>query len=186
VAKQDWLRAQAFIDIFDSGGAAGAGAPEIVVVVDTTSADARGRPVVDWGMLVEIPWQVLMRWLGFADVNTVLVRNGVVLHAAGRLDLGRSTRLANRSQRRALRATYPTCAIPGCDVRFSYCQIHHVHWWDHGGLTDLDNLIPVCSRHHHAVHDDGWHLSLSRSRILTVSLPDGTVMSTGPPRRQAA
>jgi hypothetical protein len=100
--------------------------------------------------------------------------------------LGRTTRLANRAQRRALRALYPTCAITGCPVRFAACKIHHVTSWEDGGLTDLVNLLPLCATHHHAVHDLGWHLTLATDRTLTIDFPDGTTTRTGPPRRHAA
>jgi hypothetical protein len=46
------------------------------------------------------------------------------------VDLGRSQRLANRAQRRALRSMYRTCGFPGCDVSFDRCEIHHVYWWE--------------------------------------------------------
>ena len=121
-----------------------------------------------------------------ADVHTVIVRNGVVLHAPGELNLGRTTRLANRAQRRALRAIYATCAIPGCSVRFDHCKIHHVKWWEHGGLTDVANLLPVCSKHHHCIHDGGWEVHLARDRTLTITQPDNSTMTTGPPKRRAA
>jgi hypothetical protein len=121
-----------------------------------------------------------------ADVHAVVVRNGVVLHAPGQLDLGRTTRLANRAQRRALRALYATCAVPGCASRFDTCTIHHIHWWRNGGPTDLHNLLPICSRHHHLVHEGGWQLHLGHDRALTVTMNDGTVMTTGPPNRTAA
>ena len=119
-------------------------------------------------------------------VHTVIVRNGVVLHAPGELDLGRTTRLANRAQRRALRAMYSGCAIPGCSVRFDRCKIHHVVWWRHGGRTDLDNLLPVCTQHHTKIHDGGWEVRLGPGRELEIRFPDGTVRNTGPPRRRAA
>ncbi len=57
-------------------------------------------------------------------------------------------------------------------------------WWRHGGRTDLDNLLPLCTRHHHEVHDGGWDLSLGDDRRLTVRCPDGTVRITGPPSRR--
>ena len=67
----------------------------------------------------------------------------VVLNGAGAtLDLGREQRLANRAQRRALRAMYRTCGHPGCTVRFADCEIHHVIDWDPHGPTDLANLLP--------------------------------------------
>ena len=74
--------------------------------------------------------------------------------------------------------------MPGCTVRFDLCKIHHILWWRHGGATDLRNLLPLCIRHHHDVHDNGWQLQLTRDRALTVTLPDGTVLATGPPRRR--
>jgi hypothetical protein len=52
-----------------------------------------------------------------------------------------------------------------------------------GGLTDLVNLLPVCVQHHHKVHDCGWNITLDGQRQLAVTLPDGTVMATGPPSR---
>ena len=124
--------------------------------------------------------------VGDGDMHAVVVRNGVVIHAPGELDLGRSTRLANRAQRRALRALYSTCAIPGCSVRYSRCKLHHIIWWRNGGRTDLENLLPVCARHHTNIHDAGWHVSLGTNRELTIRFPDGTIHNTGPPNRQAA
>ena len=149
------------------------------------AADRR-EPVVDWGLPVEVPHRVLAELFGEADVRTVVVRNGVVLHAPGELNLGRSTRLAGKAQRRALRALYATCAIPGCAVRFDRCRIHHVRWWRHGGRTDLENLLPVCVHHHAKVHDAGWVVVLGPDRALEVRYPDGMVHNTGPPSRRAA
>jgi hypothetical protein len=129
---------------------------------------------------------VLEELFGVVDPCAVVVRNGVVLHAPGQLDLGRSTRLANRAQRRALRGLYASCAIPGCAVGYGHCKLHHVVWWERGGATDLRNLLPLCERHHHAVHEGGWRLQLGRNRELRIMLPDGQVMATGPPTRAAA
>lgn len=76
------------------------------------------------------------------------------------LDVGRSRRLATAGQRRALEAVHDTCAVPGCDRPFHHCQIHHIHYWETGGVTDLANMVPLCSRHHHDVHEGGWKLDL--------------------------
>jgi hypothetical protein len=40
------------------------------------------------------------------------------------------------------------------------CHAHHVAEWvaDHG-TTDLDNLVLLCSRHHHVVHEAGWTIT---------------------------
>jgi hypothetical protein len=179
--KQDHLRGRALVGLLDGGTAGGRPArPEVVVVVDATPSEG---PVVDWGIPVEIPWAVLAELAGTADVHTVVIRNGVVLHAPGQLNLGRTCRMANRAQRRALRGLYATCAIPGCAVKYDCCKLHHVVRWENGGPTDLRNLLPVCERHHHCVHDKGWVLVLGPHRELRVETPDGQVMTTGPPCR---
>ena len=185
LAKQSFLRAHALLALLNDGGCR-LGRPEIVVVVDHTHPDADGRPVVDWGLPVDLPDRVLDDLAGRADTFTVVVRNGVIIDAPGELNLGRTTRVANRAQRRALGALYPSCAIPGCQVRYSRTKLHHVIWWRHHGLTDLDNLLPLCVRHHQNVHHHGWTLTLTPDRTLTIHLPDGQVMTTGPPQRGAA
>ena len=121
-------------------------------------------------------------------VNTVrrLICNafvtGLVIGPDGTpLDAGRTVRTANRRQRRALRAVYRTCAAAGCDVPFDQCDSHHIDPWEHGGSTDLDNLLPLCARHHHLVHALGWRLRLEPDRTLTVTDPEGVlVMVTTP------
>ena len=169
LAKQSFLRAHAVLALLLDG-----------------NGSRLGRPVIDWGVPVDLPDRVLADLYRVAKVCTVVVRNGVVIDAPGELNLGRSTRVANRAQRRALGALYATCSIPGCDVRYSRAKLHHVIWWRHDGRTDLDNLLPVCERHHQNIHNDGWVLTLTADQILTIRLPDGQVMTTGPPERGAA
>lgn len=170
------------------GGGAAMLRPELVGVLDGSTPPVAGGPPAEWAIPVELPAPVVARLAGRADVHGIVLWNGFVLHAPGIVDLGRSTRVANRAQRRVLRALYGTCAVPDCAARFDDCRIHHVVWWRHGGRTDLDNLLPLCSLHHHAVHDDGWQLTLAADRTLTITLPDGRVLATGPPgrRRRAA
>ncbi len=165
------------------------GRPEIVVVFDARLATLEandGKPVVDWGIPVELPAKTLEELFRRADAHPVVVMNGVVLHAPGELNLGRTTRLANGAQRRALRGLYATCAVYGCAVKFDHCQPHHVNYWENGGPTDLANLLPLCSRHHHLVHEGGWKLSLGTDRTVTVTHPDGAVQTTGPPHLRHA
>ena len=98
----------------------------------------------------------------------------LVLNGAGMpLDIGRSQRLASAAQRRALEATHDTCAFDGCAVAFHACQIHHIDYWESGGSTDLANMVPLCSKHHHAAHEGGWTLALrSGTRQLDVRPPN--------------
>lgn len=107
-------------------------------------------------------------------VPIIVDTNGVVL------DAGREQRLANRAQRRALRAMYRTCAFHGCEVEFARCEIHHIVPFEVGGATDLAGLLPLCSRHHHVVHDLGWRLELDGDRTLTIRQRDGTLHAVIP------
>lgn len=186
IERQRFLAAHALARLIEAdGGAGGTRRPEVVVVVDADAPDVPG-PVAEWAIPVELPARVLAELAGESDVTGVVVRNGVVLHAPGNLNLGRTTRLANRAQRRALRGLYRGCAIPGCGVAYDRCRLHHVIWWRNGGRTDLENLLPVCTKHHGNVHNDGWVVELGPRRQLTLRLPDGTIHNTGPPTRRAA
>ena len=176
IEKQQYLAALAFLSLLQGNGA-GSGKPEVVVVIDATRLDDDGKPTVDWELPVDLPDDVLRDVAARAKVSVV-----AVWPPAG-LNLGRSQRLASAAQRRVLRALYPQCAIPGCAVRFSRLKMHHVWWWEHGGPSDLENLLPICARHHTAVHDRGWKLKLLPDRTLEITLPDGTTMETGPPER---
>ncbi len=190
IAKQQHLAALALARLLaeDRSSDAGTrpGRPEYVVVVDSSQPDGARGPLIDWGIPVEVPARVLADLMGDGSVHTIVVRNGVILHAPGELNLGRTTRLANAAQRRALRALYAACAIPSCTVRYDRCKLHHVIWWRHGGCTDLHNLLPLCPMHHTKLHADGWVVTLGAHRELTIRFPDGTIHNTGPPRRSAA
>jgi hypothetical protein len=79
-----------------------------------------------------------------------------------------------------------TPIIVGADgVSLYNCAIHHIRWYRNGGHTDIDDLLPVCSKHHHLVHEGGWHLALDPRRNLTITFPDGAIMTTGPPMVRA-
>ncbi len=100
-------------------------------------------------------------------------------------------RTASDLQRRALRAMHPTCAHPGCDIGFDACQVHHIVHWQHGGPTELGNLIPLCSTHHHLVHDRGWDYRLGPDRRVTVAPPppgrrEATKRRRRPPSRRTS
>lgn len=186
IEKQKHLRALGLARLVEGGGdVVRAGVPEYVAVIDVDQPNGAGEVTIDWGIPVEVPARVVAEMIakGAAKVATVVVRNGVIVHAPGEMILGRSARHASRDQRRALRGLYRTCAVPGCSTHFDRCKIHHIIWWSHGGSTDLENLLPVCVHHHHQIHDAGWKVILDDQRRLTVMLPDGTTMSTGPPSR---
>jgi hypothetical protein len=186
VEKQRFLTAQALSRlVLDNAVGSRPGRGEFVAVIDADAPGCTG-PVAEFAIPIELPARVIAELADDAELSAVVVRNGVVLYAPGELNLGRTTRLANRAQRRALRGLYSCCAIPGCRVAYDRCKLHHIIWWINGGATDLDNLVPVCSVHHTKIHHDGWTIELGPNRELTLTLPDGSVHTTGPPHRRTA
>ena len=157
--------------------------PDVTVLIDVRTfltGDSHEGTVCEAGIgRFGLPVETVRRWACLGSVTPVVVAADGV-----RLFLGRETRLANRAQRRALRVLYRTCAL--CDTAFDHCQVHHVAWFRPGGRTDIDNLLPLCNRHHHLVHEGGWVLHLAPDRTLTVTRPGGQVSAHGPPRAKAA
>ena len=68
------------------------------------------------------------------------------------LYLGRTERLFNRAQRRALAARDKGCRAPGCTSPVGWCEAHHIVPWSEGGRTDIDNGIMLCRHHHNELH----------------------------------
>jgi hypothetical protein len=74
------------------------------------------------------------------------------------VNLGRGVRLATPAQRAAVAVRDGGCAIPGCTVPASRCDVHHDTAWSAGGPTDLDNLIAACGPHHRELHAGIWQI----------------------------
>ena len=178
--RQQWLTALALAALIRGDINGGSGVPDIAVVVDveTLLHGEHAGTRLELGQF-GLPVETIRRWACIADITPVIV--GV---DGTRLLLGRTTRLANREQRRALRVLYRTCAC--CDVVFEHCQIHHVIWFDPDGRTDIDNMLPLCHRHHHLAHEGGWKLALTVDRTLRITLPNGDIRVHSPPRAIAA
>lgn len=96
------------------------------------------------------------------------------------LDVGRSRRTPSRAQRQAVIARDQHCRFPGCDRPASWSEIHHVHAWQHGGPTNLHNLVLLCSHHHHVVHRPGWTVKFDGNELTVIS-PEGRERTTYPP-----
>lgn len=84
----------------------------------------------------------------------------IVLNSVGRVvDLGRSQRLVTPALRRALIARDGGCIFPGCALPSTWTEAHHIVNWLEGGPTSLDNLVLLCSHHHHAIHTRRWQIT---------------------------
>ena len=98
-------------------------------------------------------------------------RNGVPLH------LGRSRRLASPAQRKALAIRDGGCTFPGCEHPAMWTDAHHVTAWEHGGRTDLDQLVSLCRRHHGIAHRAGWVLTLGDDGWTRWTTPSGVTIT---------
>jgi hypothetical protein len=100
------------------------------------------------------------------------------------LDYGTATRTVPAPLFNALVVRDEHCRFPGCDRPPGWCEAHHVVWVTHGGATEPANLVLVCSRHHHVLHQPGWHAKLLPDGVLEVTDPNGMVRATSPPRAE--
>jgi hypothetical protein len=105
-----------------------------------------------------------------------LIRQG----RSSTLDYGWSTRTIAANLWAALVARDGHCRMHGCDRPPQWCDGHHIHWWEHGGPTNPQNLVLGCNRHHHLWHTPGWHLKLQPDATLHITTPNGHHHTTHP------
>jgi hypothetical protein len=142
----------------------------ILADVDTLFDDLHDTSVLETAGGRSIHLETARRlWCDAESVTWVLALKGNVL------SLVTEDELANRNQRRAMRSMYRGCVYPNCGVAFDRCHLHHVVFRHRGGKTVISNLLPVCYRHHHLVHEGGWKLTMNTARTIEWHRPDGTL-----------
>jgi len=170
IEPNDHRQAQALIALVNGTSESTSEVParaEIVVHVDleTLQHGLHAGGTCRTALGADLPVETVRRLACEAEILPVVLDGRSVP-----IDVGRSKRLATVHQRRALEAIHPTCAIPDCEVIFDHCNVHHIDYWENGGSSDLNNMIPLCSRHHHAAHEGGWKLELNpQTRQLTIT-----------------
>lgn len=109
---------------------------------------------------VELPPEVVRRLACDAEIIPMILDG-----PGGSTDAGCSRRTVPLRLRRLLVARDRHCRWPGCHEPPSRCDAHHVWHWIDGGPANLDNLVLLCHRHHHFLHQHGYRM---------VPQPDGT------------
>ena len=61
------------------------------------------------------------------------------------------------------------CIHPGCVVPAHRCIAHHIRAWNHGGPTDLPNLVLVCRYHHRRIHHGHLHITQTPTGTYTTT-----------------
>ena len=80
------------------------------------------------------------------------------------LDVGRARRTIPAALRRALVIRDRGCCFPGCDKPPSWTECHHIVEWQHGGPTEINNLVLLCGRHHDVLHRTEWRVDIRDGR----------------------
>ena len=133
----------------------------------------RGQTVLDEAGGIHVSAETARRLA--CDAATVRMPHGP---GGEILDVGRRTRTISPALRRALRTRDRQCRFPGC--RNARCDAHHVRHWADGGATALDNLVLLCRRHHRAVHEEGFRITLDATGDVEFVRPDGRPLPEAP------
>ncbi|MWA01050.1 DUF222 domain-containing protein [Actinomadura sp. LD22] len=82
------------------------------------------------------------------------------------LYLGYRERFASAAQRQVLETLYPSCAVRGCEMPGTLCEVDHVHGWALGSPTDIDQLALTCGWHNRFKHTSPDQIHITKD-------PDG-------------
>ncbi|WP_420440296.1 DUF222 domain-containing protein [Candidatus Poriferisodalis sp.] len=121
---------------------------QVVVVADLRAVMGDDNAAIEICDSGPLPQRVFERLACHADIY------GIVFDGDGQpLWHGRRVRTVTDAQWRALVARDRRCVL--CDAGPQWCEAHHVIPWQPParGRTDIDNLVLLCGRCHHQVHD---------------------------------
>lgn len=148
----------------------------VLIDADTLTAGPHGASICEYADGTPINPADLAHLTCSADRTPILLKDRVPLN------VGRTQRLATSAQHRAIEALHTTCAIANCTTPVTMCQLHHIHHWESGGPTNIDNLIPLCNYHHHRSHVQRWQHTLHPDRSITTEIPRQLDHTTNPDR----
>ena len=148
----DLLTSDAADDAKGRGGSGGRPKAEVIVVADIgvlTGEDPAGRCEIPG--TGPVPPAVLQRIACDAHLTGILFSEGKPLYHGARV------RTATTTQWRALIARDGGCI--GCGAEPNRCQAHHIIPYAQTRRTDIENLVLVCWRCHHNIHDHHWRIT---------------------------
>ncbi|PYG01819.1 protein of unknown function [Georgenia satyanarayanai] len=93
------------------------------------------------------------------------------------LDVGRTQRTYSKELRRAVTSRDRHCQWPGCRLRASWCEVHHITWFSRGGVTSMEEGMTACSYHHHRIHELDVRITVLADGF-DFHFPDGTHIGT--------
>jgi Domain of unknown function (DUF222) len=97
------------------------------------------------------------------------------------LEAGRPSRTIPVGLRRVVHSRDRQCRYPGCPCKGAWCEVHHILEWNKTGEHDIKNLVLLCPRHHHHIHDLNEKLVLLDDGTLIVTNEQGEERRSRPP-----
>ncbi|CUU54008.1 protein of unknown function (DUF222) [Parafrankia irregularis] len=82
-------------------------------------------------------------------------------------------RYPSPAQKRYVRARNPCCMFPRCSRRAWRCDLDHTKPYAGGGKTLVENLGPLCRRHHRVRHHGRWRVTQPRPGVFRWTSPTG-------------
>ncbi|MCJ1698674.1 HNH endonuclease [Rathayibacter festucae] len=97
------------------------------------------------------------------------------------VSVGRTHRVPPPQMRLHLQLRDQTCRFPGCTRTASRAEADHTLEWRNGGETSLENLVSLCTSHHHVRHGDRWTYVPRKDGSIVWTTPTGRRITIRPP-----
>ena len=97
------------------------------------------------------------------------------------VSVGRTQRVPPARMRLHLQLRDQTCRFAGCTRPASTAEADHTLEWRNGGETSLENLVSLCTSHHHVRHGEQWTYDRVADGTIIWTSPTGRRISCPPP-----
>jgi hypothetical protein len=143
--------------------------PRIEVVADIATLTGHDEVARDarllWSAIGAPPRltpEAVRRLASDADLRFLLTDGGTVLGVSA------PTPVIPPGVRAAVHVRDQGCRFPGCSAPVSWTDLHHVRARADRGWTVVNNLVALCRRHHTAVTEGRWRLTMTADGVVTV------------------
>ena len=154
------------------------------LVGDVSSRTARLLTAIH-GANPAVTQEALTRLASDADLQLIITDHGQTVGVSA------PTETIPARVRAAVAARDQGCRFPGCRMPIQFTDCHHVKAREDGGPTTITNLVALCRRHHTAVTEGRWKLTMTHDGTVTVrrgrrkatSDPPSVTLFRQPPRQ---
>jgi hypothetical protein len=170
----DQLRADVFLDLLCGTESVRSGSVHITVDL-ATLAELRNAPgdLAGYGPVVADIARQTTETLGTSAWDFTVTHPDSSMPLAD----GTTRRRPNASQMRRARAA-GRCVAPGCRMPAVDCDLDHITPWADSGVTESEELAPLCRHDHTTRHRTGWSYRRRRDGDFIWTSPLGHVYTT--------